>query len=135
MDGDNRPEVWVVRSEPAFKEAMGVTIWWERENSSWTTFWDRSASSDGSERKEFTNQPAALLEHWETLFWSEISGTQSLDSSFPREQSPLLSFPEGWSKNLGQPLKPRGLDSITDDSLFLPRSAGDELDFMERNLH
>ena len=129
LQGASEPDRWILRAEPAFDQAPGLTLWWHRSDSSWEASWAPGADALPSAGRPapLTSDPFLIL--WEETLWNTVTGERSLRPPFPVvAQTPDRKLAPGWPSTLGQPLQDRGLDHLETESVFWPRTIQDPLE-------
>ena len=129
LRGSTEPDQWILRAEPAFDQALGLTLWWTRTDQGWEAFWAPGADALPSQRHPAPLTSDPFLALWEETLWSAVTAEQSLAPPFPIvAQTPDRDLAPGWPTILGQPLQDRGLDHLETESVFWPRTLQDPLE-------
>lgn len=124
------PDRWTLRVEPAFEEAKGRTVWWEREEGEWVVGQVEGAGGLEAEAVQSIaeEQAAVLLEVLEESLWESVTMQRFVEPPFAFrpavEAGPLAP---GWPAALEQVVEPRGLEDFVRDTVFWPRDGGDIL--------
>ena len=130
--GPSVPTRWVLRVEPAAREAPGYAWWWHAdEEHGWMLAGAQGAAADAPDAAAFTPAEAwapyldGLVDQW----WRAITERQYLEPSFPITD-PWHQDPtgHGWAPTLGAEVQERHLKDFVDDTLFVPRSDSLDLD-------
>lgn len=128
------PIRWTLRVEPAFEEAPGMAIWWERVDGAWTGNYAPGAGAISSAEIDLVELPghivdwAETLELWRLGLWENATARAYVEPPFERiavDEGGYLA--PGWPVAMGFTVEPRGLDDLASDTVFWPRMTDDEL--------
>lgn len=120
-DGEDSPNRWTLRIEPAVEETEGLTAVWNREGGDWSV--GLAAGSDaGEDQLEPVEPPGGqrLVEMWTEAVWQPVTGRTYVEPEFEPIADPGEPLAEGWPPALGREVRERGLEDFVTDTVFIP---------------
>lgn len=132
IDGPRTPQGWVLRVEPGFEDRPGLTLFWDLSSGAPQAYWSESPDASLSDLKALSSEAALqaqpFLAYLEETLWKSCTGDASLSPPFSIAAQKEEELAPGWPATLGRSLQPRGLETLGQESVFLPRQPRDPLE-------